>query len=132
MSTDAPAVFRLDIEVADLDEAAAFYGELLQQAGRRAPGARIYFDAGAVVLQVCDVTWRGPVHPLPKALYFLVQDLDAVHARAEALGCLDDEPVHGEPGGAISVRPWGERSFYCKDPWANPLCFVQQGTVYPG
>jgi hypothetical protein len=28
------------------------------------------------------------------------------------------------------VRPWGERSFYAEDPWKNPLCFVEEGTVY--
>lgn len=42
------------------------------------------------------------------------------------------EHVHGEPGGEISVRPWGERSFYAEDPWGNPLCFVQTVTTYPG
>jgi hypothetical protein len=30
------------------------------------------------------------------------------------------------------VRPWGERSFYVEDPWKNPLCFVEEGTVYTG
>jgi hypothetical protein len=30
------------------------------------------------------------------------------------------------------VRPWGERSFYADDAWGNPLCFVENGTVYPG
>jgi hypothetical protein len=40
--------------------------------------------------------------------------------------------VHGEPGGQISVRPWGERSFYAEDKWHNPLCFVEAGTIYPG
>lgn len=33
---------------------------------------------------------------------------------------------------AIAVRPWGERSFYIQDPWDNPLCFVEYGTVYSG
>ncbi|MEV0398474.1 VOC family protein [Actinoallomurus sp. NPDC050550] len=40
--------------------------------------------------------------------------------------------VHDAPVGAIAVRPWGERSFYAQDPWGNPLCFVEEGTVYPG
>jgi hypothetical protein len=46
--------------------------------------------------------------------------------------CLSTEEVHGEPGGEISVRPWGERSFYVDDPWGNSLCFVESGTGYPG
>ena len=41
-------------------------------------------------------------------------------------------PQHDAPGGGIVVRPWGERSFYVEDPWKNPLCFVEEGTVYTG
>jgi hypothetical protein len=59
-----------------------------------------------------------------------VRDLDAVFVRAKALGCLSKEVVHGELGGAITVRPWGERSFYAEDPWQNPLCFVEEGTIH--
>lgn len=33
---------------------------------------------------------------------------------------------------ASSCDPWGERSFYVEDPWKNPLCFVEEGTVYTG
>jgi hypothetical protein len=40
--------------------------------------------------------------------------------------------VHGTPAGDITVRPWGERSFYAQDKWENPLCFVEAGTIYPG
>ena len=129
-----PRLFRLNIEVGDLDDAARFYGELLGIDGRRQAGSRVYFDAGGVMLQVVDVSamGMGVPHPAAKALYFLVDDLDAVFARAEALGCLSRETVHGSRGGEISVRPWGERSFYAEDKWLNPLCFVEAGTVYPG
>ncbi len=48
------------------------------------------------------------------------------------LSCLSREEVHDAPGGGIVVRPWGERSFYAEDPWGNPLCFVEEGTVYTG
>jgi hypothetical protein len=30
------------------------------------------------------------------------------------------------------VRPWGERSFYVKDPWGNGLCFVDEKTLFTG
>ena len=92
-------------------------------------GRRVYFEAGGVTLQVVQVT---PPHIAAKALYFLTEDLDGLHARAAALACLSPEPVHGEPGGQPAVRPWGERSFYADDPWGNPQCFVQAGTVYEG
>jgi hypothetical protein len=61
-----------------------------------------------------------------------VTDLDAIHARARTLGALSTESVHGLRGGDISVKPWGERSFYVNDPWGNQLCFVEAGTVYAG
>jgi len=131
-SADIPSLFRLNIEVGNLDEAADFYGELFGIIGRKQAGSRCYFTCGAVTLQVVDVSSQGTPHTAAKALYFLVNDLDAAFARARRLGCLSGESVHGESGGAISVRPWGERSFYAEDKWGNPLCFVEAGTVYPG
>ena len=131
---DVPSLFRINIEVGNLDDAERFYSELLGQQGRRQAGSRVYFRAGPVTLQVVDVSsmGMGVPHPAAKALYFLVRDLDAVFKRAEALGCLSQEMVHGVRGGAITVRPWGERSFYAEDKWLNPLCFVEEGTTYPG
>lgn len=127
---DVPQFFRLNLEVGDLERAARFYGRLFGLDGRPQAGARVYFRCGAVTLQVVDVGLSA--HPAAKELYFTVKDLDAVHARARELGCLSQEPVHGQPGGEIGVRPWGERSFYALDPWRNPLCFVEEGTTYAG
>ncbi|HZJ45172.1 MAG TPA: VOC family protein [Pyrinomonadaceae bacterium] len=132
VKVDVPSLFRLNIEVGDLDQAAEFYGKLFNLEGRKQAGSRCYFNCGGVTLQVVDVSSAGKPHPAAKALYFLVKDLDAVFERAKALGCLSGEDVHGVSGGAISVRPWGERSFYVQDKWRNPLCFVEEGTVYPG
>ena len=135
---DVPQFFRLNIEVANLDKAESFYSKLLDLEGRRQAGSRVYFNAGPVTLQVIDVTAHESAgspakpHPAAKALYFTVKDLDAAFERAKALGCLSQESVHDAPGGGIVVRPWGERSFYAVDPWSNPLCFVEEGTVYTG
>ncbi len=52
--------------------------------------------------------------------------------RAKTLECLSNQDVHGDQGSEISVKPWGERSFYAQDRWQNPLCFVEAGTIYPG
>ena len=92
-------------------------------------GSRCYFTAGEVTLQVVQT---APPQLLPKALYFEVDDLDAVHARAARLGGLAGDMVHGAPAGEPTVRPWGERSFYAQDPSGNPLCFVEAGTIYAG
>ncbi|HEY6119401.1 MAG TPA: VOC family protein [Pyrinomonadaceae bacterium] len=129
---DAPSLFRLNIEVGNIDQAAEFYSELFGLEGRKQAGSRCYFTCGPVTLQVVDVSTVGKPHPAAKALYFTVRDLDAIYERAKALGCLSQEQVHGVNGGGISVRPWGERSFYAEDKWGNPLCFVEAGTIYPG
>lgn len=133
MRNDIPQFFRLNVEVADLDRAIAFYTKLLGIEGRKQPGARVYYECGPVTLQVVDVSRGGAApHPAAKALYFTVKDLDPIFERAKELGCLSAETVHDAPGGGIVVRPWGERSFYALDPWSNPLCFVEEGTVYTG
>lgn len=131
-SADTPVFFRLNIEVDNIDQAQDFYSKLLGVSGRKQAGARCYFDCGGVTLQVVDVSTDHKPHPAAKALYFTVNDLDAVFERAKSLQCLAPGDVHGGPAGAPTVRPWGERSFYLHDRWANPLCFVEAGTVYPG
>jgi predicted enzyme related to lactoylglutathione lyase len=130
--TDIPQLFRINVEVADLAAAVSFYTRLLGVQGRPQRGARCYFDCGPVNLSVLDVSSVRPPHTAAKALYFTVHDLEAAFERAKALGCLASEEVHDAPGGGIVVRPWGERSFYATDPWGNPLCFVEEGTVYTG
>jgi catechol 2,3-dioxygenase-like lactoylglutathione lyase family enzyme len=129
--TDVPKLFRVTVEVANLDEAAAFYAELFGVPGRRHPGARHYFDCGGVIVAVLDPTQGGLTPtPGPKSMYFAVRDLEAVHKRASALGALAPYKVHGETAGTIVKRPWGERSFYVVDRWGNDLCFVEDGTLY--
>lgn len=129
---DIPHFFRLNVEVGDLGPAISFYTKLLGIEGRKQAGSRCYFECGPVTLQVLDVSSSGKPHPAAKALYFTVNKLETVFDRAKALNCLSREDVHDAPGGGIVVRPWGERSFYAEDPWKNPLCFVQEGTVYRG
>jgi len=129
---DVPSLFRINVEVGHLDEAAKFYGKLFGLVGRKQAGSRRYFTCGPVTLQVVDVSSVRTPHPAAKALYFVVTDLDAVFKRAKSLRCLSQGEVHGSPGGEISVQPWGERSFYAEDPWHNPLCFVEAGTIYQG
>jgi catechol 2,3-dioxygenase-like lactoylglutathione lyase family enzyme len=129
--SDPPKIFRVTLEVANLDEAARFYGQLLGHVGKRHPGARHYFECGGVILAVLDPTAGGlSPTPGPKSLYFAVHNLDAVHARAKGLGALAPYKVHGQPAAEPIERPWGERSFYVVDPWANDLCFVEEGTLY--
>ena len=130
-TTDVPKIFRITLEVSSIDEAAGFYAKLLGTEGKRHPGSRHYFDCGGVILAVLDPTPGGLTPtPAPKSLYFAVNDIEAVYARAKGLKALAPYKVHGEPAGTIKQRPWGERSFYVVDPWGNDLCFVEEGTLY--
>lgn len=40
--------------------------------------------------------------------------------------------IHGAPAGEIVTHPWGELSFYAIDPFENPICFVNEATVFTG
>jgi catechol 2,3-dioxygenase-like lactoylglutathione lyase family enzyme len=127
-------LFRVTVQVSDLDRAAKFYGALLDDTGIAIRGgSRHYFDCGGVLLALLDPTGGGEAaRPNPDHLYFAVSDLEAVHARARKLGCLSEESVHDDPGGEIVVRPWGERSFFARDPFGNRLCFVDETTLFTG
>jgi catechol 2,3-dioxygenase-like lactoylglutathione lyase family enzyme len=126
-----PRLFRVTVEVADLARATDLYRQLLGIDGELHRGARHYFDCGGVILAVLDVSQGGLTPaPGPKSLFFAVDDVDAVHERAAALGVLAPYQVHGAPAGEVVERPWGERSFYVVDPWGNDLCFCQDGTLY--
>jgi uncharacterized glyoxalase superfamily protein PhnB len=133
ISMAAPKLFRIALQVADLDQASAFYSKLLDDPGRRIRGSRHYFDCGPVILAIVDVT-AGHLapQPIPDYVYFAISNLDQIYERAKAMNCLAKEDVHGADAGAIVTRPWGERSFYAEDPWGNGLCFVEEQTLFTG
>ncbi len=131
--SNAPSLYRVILQVPNLDEAAAFYSKLLGSEGRRIWETRHYFDCGAVILALVDPSPDGAkAEPNPDYIYFSVKDLEKIHATVKALGCLAPEDVHGEPAGEIAKRPWGERSFYARDPYGNRLCFVDENTIFTG
>ncbi|SFI26601.1 VOC family protein [Planctomicrobium piriforme] len=121
-------IFRVILPVSDIEQATNFYCEFLGQSGRRVSPGRHYFDCGSVILACFDPRSDGDgfdAKPNPDHLYFAVSDLDAVFERARRLNCQEIEPH-------IAVRPWGERSFYCKDPFGNPICIVDDQTLFTG
>jgi catechol 2,3-dioxygenase-like lactoylglutathione lyase family enzyme len=123
-------IFRIILEVDDLDRATEFYSRLLDTEGRPVGGGRVYFDCGPMILALLKP--EGTPTPIPEYLYFAVDDLEAFHARAKDLDALSKEAVHGESAAEIVVRPWRERSFYAFDPWGNGLCFVDDKTLFTG
>jgi catechol 2,3-dioxygenase-like lactoylglutathione lyase family enzyme len=129
--SEAPKLFRVTLEVSNLEEAATFYAKLFDTEGKRHPGARHYFNCGGVIVAVIDVSQGGLTPtPGPKSLYFAVKDVEAVHERAKSLKALAPYKVHGEAAGEVKIRPWREKSFYVVDRWGNDLCFVEEGTLY--
>ena len=129
-------LYRVIIPAADIDASAAYYANLLDQPGMRISGGRHYFRCGSVVLAVYSPAGDGDTTtPRPNFghVYFAVDDLKAYYSRAQALGGLDPSTGDGGlPMGEIATRPWGERSFYCDDPFGNPLCFVDASTLFTG
>jgi catechol 2,3-dioxygenase-like lactoylglutathione lyase family enzyme len=129
-------LFRVILPVGDLDRAAGFYQELLRQDGMRVSSGRHYFSCGGVVLALYNPAADGDkAEPRPnfEHVYFAVSDLEKIFGRAERTGGLVDAVGDGNmPMGRIAKRPWGERSFYMRDPFGNPLCFVDETTVFTG
>jgi predicted enzyme related to lactoylglutathione lyase len=128
-----PRLFRVVVQVNDIDRAVSFYERLLGEPGKRVAKGRHYFHCEGVILGVLDPKTEGSrAQPTPDHIYFAVPDLEVVHAVARQLGGLSKEQVHGEPAGEIVGRPWGERSFYVDDPFGNKLCFVDSKTLFTG
>jgi catechol 2,3-dioxygenase-like lactoylglutathione lyase family enzyme len=130
-----PRVFRLLLASRDLARDRAFYETLLGTPGRVVAPGRVYFDAGPVILGVLDFSEMPPAAPPTEAVYLATGALDELHRRARSLGALATDLLHDDPDqpmGEIVVRPWGERSFYAADPSGNPLCFVDEATVFTG
>jgi catechol 2,3-dioxygenase-like lactoylglutathione lyase family enzyme len=129
-------LYRVILPVDDIETSAKFYSALLDDAGMRVSPGRHYFDCGGVVLALYSPKADGDARtPRPNwdHVYFAVNDLPAVFARAATLGGLSTEV--GDGGltmGAMVRRPWGEVSFYMSDPAGNPLCFVDASTLFTG
>ncbi len=129
-------LFRVIVPVSDLDQAAKFYGAVLRSPGLRVSPGRHYFECGGVILACFSPRQDGDNHdPRPNQdnLYFAVDNLEAAYESCQKAGALfAPGEVHGDLAGTIAKRPWGERSFYIHDPFGNPICFVDQSSVFTG
>jgi catechol 2,3-dioxygenase-like lactoylglutathione lyase family enzyme len=127
-------IFRVIMPVADIERAARFYGSLLDQRGIRVSPGRHYFECGGVILALYDPRADGDSEEARANfdhVYFAVPDLDSIYDRAKTVGGISEEMGDGNlPMGQIVRRPWGERSFYMRDPSGNKLCFVDERTVF--
>jgi predicted enzyme related to lactoylglutathione lyase len=123
-------LYRVIQPVEDIEVAARFYAAVFDEPGERVSPGRHYFRCGATILACYDPVADGD--PLGKGwrhhpnqyLYFAVPDLQAVLERVAVAG--------GEIEAGIASMPWGERMFYAKDPFDNPISFVDDKTVFRG
>ena len=122
----APRLFRVILPVTDIEEGARFYAAVLDMPGERVSTGRHYFDCGGTILAAVDPSGEGlEMRPNVEHVYFAVPDLKAAFDRARAAGCSWLEK-------RLARRAWGARSFYARDPFGNPICFVDEDTVFTG
>jgi catechol 2,3-dioxygenase-like lactoylglutathione lyase family enzyme len=133
-----PRVFRVVLPVDDLAKAGAFWSALLELELDDAIPSRHYLGTEGAVVVLVDVHEHDVAHghdptefrPNPDVVYFAVEDLDEAFSRAGRLGM---QPIgDADVGEGIATRPWGERSFYGRDPAGNPFCFADASNLYLG
>jgi uncharacterized glyoxalase superfamily protein PhnB len=121
-----PKLFRVILPVSRIEEATAYCSAVLDQPGKRISPGRHYFECGNAILACFDPRADGDTfdaRPNPDHVYFSVEDLDACFDRVSHL-------QNGTILRPMEVQPWGERSFYCADPFENKLCFVDERTLF--
>lgn len=123
-------LYRVIQPVNDIEAAARFYGAVLGVAGERISPGRHYFTCGATI-RACydpvadgDGAGEGWRHHFNQYLYFAVADLEGALARVRE--------ARGEIEAEIETMPWGERMFYPRDPFGNPISFVDARTLFRG
>jgi hypothetical protein len=121
MQTAAARLVRVTLQVGDIEQAVCFLTILLGIGGRRIPPGRHAWDCAGVLLVCYHPRAEGqelyPI-PSPNTLYLSVANLDEVFARAKFL-CALDLTTATQTGGSR------ERRFTVKDPFWNPVCFVE-------
>jgi len=123
-------LFRVIQPVGNIEIAARFYAAVFDEPGERVSPGRHYFRCGATILACYDPAADGDAlgggwrHHASQYVYFAVPDLEAVLERVATAG--------GEIEAGIASMPWGEWMFYAKDPFGNPISFVDRKTVFRG
>lgn len=127
----SPRLYRVILPVTDIGRAEEFYATLFQEPGERVSPGRHYFNLGGTILAVYDPVSDGdPLdggwkHHQNQYIYIGVGDLEAAFDRAKETGAslLNER---------IETMPWGERLFYARDPFQNPICLVDDQTLFVG
>jgi len=125
-----PNLYRIILPVKDIDEAATFYSRILGIEGSRVSPGRHYFNLGNTILACYspaadgDELKEGWMHHENQYIYISVNDLEETFSLASS--------SKGEIIKTIEEMPWGEILFYMRDPSGNPICFVDEKTIFTG
>ena len=123
-------LYRVILPVTDIETAVAFYSGVLKNEGMRVSPGRHYFNLGGTILACYDPRSDGDpgdddwkFHE-NQYLYIATNDLTKTLESISAFG--------GEVTSEIEQMPWGETLFYAKDPFNNPICFVEESSIFLG
>ena len=125
-------LYRIIFPVDDIQAATSFYQDIFTQHGQRVSTGRHYFNLKGVILVCYDPIADGDeIHQKWKFhenqyIYIATDDLESVHHKflvSKTVKFVDEE---------IKQMPWGERLFYAVDPFGNPICFVDEKTIFTG
>lgn len=123
-------LYRIILPVKNIDIAEKFYSVVLKDPGERVSPGRHYFNCEGTILACYDPVadedgiGDGWQHHFNQYLYFAVPNLDETLKLVQGSG--------GEIEAGIETMPWGEKMFYAKDPFGNPISFVDQKTLFQG
>ena len=123
-------LYRIILPVNDIKKAKNYYRMLFDQEGTSVSPGRHYFDLGGTILACYDPKADGDdlgdgwkFHE-NQFIYIAVEDLDYVFKK---MNSSDSKYVS-----KIEQMPWGEVLFYARDPFDNPICFVDEKTIFTG
>ena len=123
-------IYRIILPVLDIEKATKFYASILEDQGVRVSDGRHYFDCGGVILACYSPKEDGDEIGLgwrqheSQYIYFSVSDLEKTYQLVKESGATEITEVDS--------MPWGERLFYAKDIFGNPICFVDEKTLFTG
>ncbi len=124
-------LYRIILPVTDLNKAVIFYSSILGQNGQKVSSGRHYFDLSGTILAIYDPIADGDdikkewTFHENQYIYISTGKLEDVHQKLKNSDCLYVDET-------IKTMPWGERSFYANDPFGNPICFVDEKTIFVG
>ncbi|MGB5817972.1 MAG: VOC family protein [Saonia sp.] len=124
-------LYRIILPVDDIEKASEFYTTILGVQGIRVSPGRHYFNLHGTILACYDpiadgdkIATKWSFHE-NQYIYIATPDLERTFTNINTSNAMsmDEE---------IRLMPWGERLFYANDPFGNPICFVDETTIFTG